>query len=463
MPFSQLLSKLLDNVNLGKMLVDGGPGVLLALAVLLMVCQVIPQDSDRRIPTPFLKLVVKADIEKTREEIETVEAQSANLAGTIAGEDQKLQNLSKLITRAETLAEEGRTHITRSGGGESRQIKVEELYQNAADLRQHKAKDEKSAEFTAKHLDELRAKLEKRRQEFVRDGRVLLSEVINLLLALSILGYVLGTLFSGLNRGLWLLRLPQLWHLTVGRIFTWFQLNQVKSPEARARIVLKRKMQSEELRLGTAVILEDHIKEPLLRKLQEDFAVPTMHQEGAEGSKAGSWSFERGTLSQLEQRFEEDNPKTLPAMYYIGRGIISQQEYDGLVTGYYRWAEATANLIPPILVLGLALSMIDPWLRHPLILSWVLALILYAAAQNSYGEYKRRVRSFIKGRLDQERKRRDDAANQKSATGGGGGTPRPGRQRLEIIADGEKAAEILKRIEEMMQRGPSPMSSETDS
>ena len=38
---SQLLSKLLDNVNLGQILVDGGPGVLLALAILLIAWQPI--------------------------------------------------------------------------------------------------------------------------------------------------------------------------------------------------------------------------------------------------------------------------------------------------------------------------------------------------------------------------------------------------------------------------------------
>jgi hypothetical protein len=42
---TQLLAKLLDNVNLGKILVDGGPGVLFALAILLLACHSIREST----------------------------------------------------------------------------------------------------------------------------------------------------------------------------------------------------------------------------------------------------------------------------------------------------------------------------------------------------------------------------------------------------------------------------------
>src|SRR4051812_13684273 len=104
MPFSQLLSKLLDNVNLGKILVDGGPGFLLAVAILLLACHSIPESKTSTLP--FLKLVVKTDLIRIRADIENRESKAAQLAGRIAGEDQELQSLAKKIA----LAEQSRVH-----------------------------------------------------------------------------------------------------------------------------------------------------------------------------------------------------------------------------------------------------------------------------------------------------------------------------------------------------------------
>ena len=108
MPFSQLLSKLLDNVNLGKILVDGGPGLLLALSILLLACHSIREDKeDKNSYVPFLKLVVKSEIDGKKKEIKSVEQEAARLAGCLALEDQKLQDITKRIAAAE----QGRVHL----------------------------------------------------------------------------------------------------------------------------------------------------------------------------------------------------------------------------------------------------------------------------------------------------------------------------------------------------------------
>ena len=468
MDFSQLLSKLFDKVNLGQMLVDGGPGVLLALAMLLLVCQSIPEDS--RSTIPFLKLVVKDDLRHTREEIKEFEEKAAGLAGHSAKEDQELLNLAKRIA----VAEQSRVHLEPSTPCTTGSLC--DLYGSVAIVREAKAKDDKQLEFTAKRLDELRAKLEKRKLEYVRDGRVLLSQLVSLTLGLSVFGYILGTLFSGVNYTVWVLAIQRLVMRTLGRVWETLRLWWASSPEEMAKIALQGKTRRLELKFGTAVIVDEASKERALKNLTSAI----MHSDG--GPKL---SF-RGIDAAQTVTTAMDGPeslKALPVTYYVGRGIISQQDYDGFATNYFRFVQASANLIFPVLVLGYALQCIKDesanrgpsdallkymtpggftglfhrsvncfgWLKdHPLWLAVFLAVILYITAQLLYNDYKRRLQFFIKGKLD-EQKKKDDPNKPKPPANGGGPAPKPGRQRLEIIAEGEQMTELLKLIEKCLQ------------
>ena len=468
MDFSQLLSKLFDKVNLGQMLVDGGPGVLLALAMLLLVCQSIPEDS--RSTIPFLKLVVKDDLRHTREEIKEFEEKAAGLAGHSARDDQDQANLMKRIG----VAEQGRVRLME--GSPCAPGSLCFMYEALASIREDKAKTDKEVEFVGKRLDELRAKLETRKKEYVRDGRVLLSELVSLTLGLSVFGYILGTLFSGLNYSVWVLAAQRAILRTLGRAWEWLRLRRAASPVEMAKIALQGHMRMMELRLGTAVVIDDKEKTRTMDRLMTAIAAKGKVEKN---STIGI----KGIREQIERMKGPKALPMLPVTYYVGRGIISQQDYDGFITRYFRWVEAAANLIFPVLVLGYALQCIQDernargpsdalvkfvttgrlsallhktasclnWLNnHPLVWAIVLAVLLYIAAQLLYSDYKRRLRDFIKGKLYQ--KKLDDEKNaKKPPTNGDKPAPKPAPQKLEIIIEGDQMTTLIKLLEQCLQ------------
>lgn len=489
---TQLLAKLLDNVNLGKILVDGGPGVLLALAILLLACQSIREDpvvtplittkTSLMLPLevshctanddidknglkrlPFLRLVLQGDIDRTKTQIEKCEEEYAAVAGSVAGQDQQLQNLAKKIA----LVEQSRVHIGPTPAACASDPLCGDLYAQAVKLRQAKADHEKQLEIAAKELDDLRTRLEKKRQEHVRDGRVLLSELINLLLGLSIFGYVLGTLFSGLNRTVWLLWFQQIVVLTLGWIWDRVCLIWASSADEMAKIAIQRKLRLVELKLGTAVVVPSGSKKRMVQNLTTTL---TYFDAGRKYSPVG--------ISQIDAFLDAmdgpEAPVTLPITYFLGRGIISQQDYDSFVTGYYRWAEASANLILPVLALGYAIQCCIKglvltcdsgaaclnWLQklfnwfewHPFCTAWILAILLYIAAQLLYGDYKRRLRNFVLGKLDsEEAKKKEQAEAEKQKPIPAPSSPKSGRQRVEIIVEGEQMAGLVKMLEQILQ------------
>ena len=465
-------------MNLGQILVDGGPGVLLALAILLVACQNIAvdksfgpdkfeaqttlpplriascfatEDQNQGAKLPFTKLVLRGDINRLQAQVGMCEREFAALSGRSANEDQELQNLAKRIAWAEQSRVRLDAHSTECGVGT-----LCWLHNQVAAVRTSKANDDKQLELAAKQLDDLKSRLDKKRQEYIQDGRTLLSELVSICIGLSVFGYIIGTLFSGVNHTVWMLTIQRWVLLTVGGLWGWgglggweyLWLRKAANPEEMAEIALKGYMRLEEVRMGTALVLEPDSRDLVLEGLRNDVA---KHGGTKSGSDNGITQIRRlrtlmeGTLTPVKH----------PVTYYVGRGIISQQDYDGFVTRYYRWAEAAANLIVPVLALGYALHTIGTpdsnWFQaHPIYSASLLALTLYIAAQLLYGDYKRRLRDFVEGKLDQEAQKRKDAANQRPPSNSGP-TPKSGRQRLEIIADGEQAAEILKIMEQLLQ------------
>jgi len=431
-PISQLLSKFLDTVNLGKILVDGGPGVILATALLLFACHYTGRSP--------LKLVGDTEVKCAEKKVKQDEGELKAKATEAAKVDQKLQ----CWTKATALAEEARTRIALPAETAAREAKARETCGDPMQLQSNKARLAKESEFTAKDLEEARADLEKRRQEQVRDGRGILIELINLLLGLSILGYVLGTLFSSVYRVIFFRFIPRFWHFTFrfipffwhftfGRIVHSRRVRRTIPVGDKALLALGPLMQGEELRHGGVMILETKNKAEAIERLEK--LSPELLEKGGK---------ELTSKAQLE---------TYPASYYVGRGIISQQDYDGFVTDYYRWAEAAANTSFPTLLFGFALY---HWLpnRSTIVLAAVVSLVLCLAALAAHTYYKRQLRYFIKGALKREEEKGKQVVPSTA--------PRPPRQRLEIIAEGDEAAAILKRLEDCLKgsQKPSPESAE---
>jgi hypothetical protein len=407
---------------------------------------------------------MRGDIDRTKKQIEKCEEEYAAVAGSIANEDQQLQNLAKKIA----FVEQSRVHVGPMPAACASDPLCSDLYGQAVKLRLAKADHEKQLEIAAKELDDLRARLEKKRQEYVRDGRVLLSELINLLLGLSIFGYILGTLFSGLNRTVWLLWFQQIVVLTLGWIWDRLRLTWASSAEEMAKIAVQRKMRLLELKLGTSVVISPSSKKRMIQNL----TTVLMHfNAGRKYSAVG--------ISQIDAFLDAmdgpEAPVALPVTYFLGRGIISQQDYDSFVTGYYRWAEASANLILPVLALGYAiqcstkgliltcdsaagclnsLQKLFQWFeQHPFCTACILAVLLYMAAQLLYSDYKRRLRNFILGKLysEEAKKKEQQAEADKQKPTPTPSSPKSGRQRLEIIVEGEQMAGFVKMLEQFLQ------------
>jgi hypothetical protein len=104
-----------------------------------------------------------------------------------------------------------------------------------------------------------------------------------------------------------------------------------------------------------------------------------------------------------------------PPSYFIGRKIVSATELDDVVKGYYRWAEASLNLIIPFLALGVAIyQRWPPWGIWSLFLATLLTWVLLRSARRRHQEYKHRVRDFIEGRLRSYEEEKKQKANAKT-------------------------------------------------
>ena len=99
-----------------------------------------------------------------------------------------------------------------------------------------------------------------------------------------------------------------------------------------------------------------------------------------------------------------------PIQYFIGSGVITQPEYDGLVSDYYRWSEISIGMILP--VMALTAGWFRQWkLRHTdwpdiritmtvLAVAALLVTVLFAVGLRRYREFKQQVNTFVRGRMD---------------------------------------------------------------
>ena len=107
-------------------------------------------------------------------------------------------------------------------------------------------------------------------------------------------------------------------------------------------------------------------------------------------------------------------PRRNPALYYIGKNVITQEDYDALLRRYHRFAQITVSLVLPLLALAGVLSKWckPPWL--PLAIALPVALLLLVLGFRRYHVFHQRVRTFICGRLRflrEQRKKEEQKAS----------------------------------------------------
>jgi hypothetical protein len=180
-----------------------------------------------------------------------------------------------------------------------------------------------------------------------KDIATLLLSTVQTILYFALIGFVLGMLLDPLNRALFLEFFPDLsTRLAKGHQKLAVAMGAASIAEARARRA-------------------------------QNFAAQAMVSDG-DSPKAN------GTLRT--------------AQFYIGRGLLTQAEYDARVADYYRHAEISAGMIFPTFALGVALAPNSP-------LWWVLAVAgplgLYRLAVSRLADFQHRLADFIEGRIDQ--------------------------------------------------------------
>lgn len=120
------------------------------------------------------------------------------------------------------------------------------------------------------------------------------------------------------------------------------------------------------------------------------------------GEKRGS-VFRSFTGYDLKRAHESEYTK-FEVQYYIGRGLITQAEYDDLVASYFRLTEISVGMILPVIVLAAgyirARHTDDSWPTKAAIMLAAIGLgyFLFHVGIKRYGDFQRRVYQLIEGR-----------------------------------------------------------------
>jgi hypothetical protein len=86
--------------------------------------------------------------------------------------------------------------------------------------------------------------------------------------------------------------------------------------------------------------------------------------------------------------------------YFVGRKIVSESEIDDVVKSYYRWTEASLNLVLPTFALGFAIYLSSSkWGSWTLTIAVASTIVLFRVARRRHQDYRNRLRGFIEGRL----------------------------------------------------------------
>lgn len=114
-----------------------------------------------------------------------------------------------------------------------------------------------------------------------------------------------------------------------------------------------------------------------------------------EGRSAG---IQRLTGYNVRQLAAETKVAARDPHFFIGRGLISQAEYDELVASYYRFSEITLGMVLPTVVLGIAAIRLSDLSWWWFLASIAAAWVLFRIGLKRHSEFLRRTYSLIEGR-----------------------------------------------------------------
>ena len=369
MRFANLIQKVLDFINLGKVAVDAAPGVVLAFALGLITVSIV------RVPVlPFARGEAEvicgeesAPQEKNRFETrlcgvwELVQAQQKLVSNALAAKgeiEKQVGTLDTEMLRIEAeLQDLRKTRQARLVGDvigtpgleaeirnlETRRKRIAGKLQTLAP---EKISREQEAARAQARLDALHARLSEVQKGGIGSLGDLFEFLLDHLIALALIGWALGIVLNPLNRG----------------FLTWGQAEPVKKAATR-------KIEALVLRKGRATVpLPD---EEDLKNLLSEHGIS----------------------------------------YFLGRKIVSKEEWDGLVSSYYRWAELSSNLAVPLFALGIAFIVVVCRSNDLVfgVLGWVVAApvcfvlsyLVYRKGKAGYLLYKEQEQDFLLGRLEQ--------------------------------------------------------------
>jgi hypothetical protein len=373
---SAWLEKLADLVNLGKLLTDGGPGTVLAIALVFALSTyrgvpLIPTtysgESDRPTKERAGELGrLDKDIDSLRaalagctSEKATADAELAVLQASLQKNQESIDNLTKVQyqrTATDSLPVPALDHALeklRAGRMEQCNSATITACPAQAELEGRSAELAKLAENTQAKLvraEDRRKALEGKTVDTLAE---LLSGVLSHLVGLALIGYVLGTMLSPINR----------LFLTVG-----------DDPEASAESA---------------------------QPSQGSNAPADPPQNGKRAPR------ERPAAKRAWPKRAVVIVRGQPTSYWVGNGAISSTEVNGYVTGYYRWAEVSVNMIIPTACLFLAFSYWLLWVHRAY--SWSVGGVgaltagavywLGKVGRRHHDNYRRQLFNFIEGRL----------------------------------------------------------------
>jgi hypothetical protein len=415
---SSWLDKFADFVNLGKLITDGGPGTLLAIALMmaLATCRGVSFLPEKFWPEQ--KVQRAGDLQKTRGEIEIRQREIGDETASQAGVKAQLDALKTEQASTENLI----AQLEKAGaerGNNKDWLPVPAVEEKLGTLRQRStAVLAKIKQLEAVHAG-LAKSIEQEQTDLTRliERRKALEEktvanVVDMtgwamehLVGLVFLGYVLGTMLSPVNR----------WLIELGRPTPPDEPKSDNGDYGKTKLKLVYPSQP----ALVSSFLSQSMQETG-RKLRSDEPKIETHDLRAR------LETEKPTLT-FQAKERSDQLQARPVGYWVGVGAVAKEEVDSYVTDYYRWAEASINMIIPTVALCLSfvfwiLLRCELQLTARIFFAVVLTLAEFPVACSLYktshardAYYRKALGEFLAGRIAKFTKQEMDAGKAQEA------------------------------------------------
>ncbi len=411
---SSLIKQVLDFVNLGKVIVDGGPGVVLAIALSILLAS-LAQLPVLPYSTQAAELLGQACPEagpwqptfepenRLEERLVELKRKMCNLEGgladaqeTKAREDAEVARLNGLLEAQKSQLGTLETEVTERAAGD--RIETQSLRGRLSELsRRHfedlsllqnalaqQAKAVLEVTSTEAELAALAAEFNQRMGERITSLRGLFAYLVDHLIGLALVGWVLGTMMNPFNR--WLLEV-------------WYGGGPLRGVVKRMMGKGNTPPQAQPPTVGRSVPGSVPGSAPAaLSDLRFQSAMAWKSEAAAE--KCLGVTIDESCFEALARLVA-----TRSATFFIGRKIISKAERDDLVASYHRWAEVSVNLAIPLVVLSASLFRVGYASEAPRsmylgsLISLVLAAIAFFRGRQALAVHHEREAQFLIGRL----------------------------------------------------------------